>query len=197
MPCRNPHASFQVLPRASQTLPKPSQNPPKTIPKSSKSDSKSTPKASWSSCWTNVSKRYDFERPKNGQHAPKSVQKTPQSGPNPSQIELKTFPNLFLETIFEPFFAHFKFVLIFDRFWLMFLLNFKSSAFTKQNKNLCFLDVFAKLQCSKVMQKTLNKCAKTLPKPSQNLPKSIKSCKKAFHNATLTEDSGQDALKSS
>ena len=120
MPCRNPHASFQVLPRASQTLPKPSPNPPKTIPKSSESDSKSTPKASWSSCWTNVSKRYDFERPKNGQHAPKSVQKTSQSGPNPSQIELKTFPNLFLEIIFEPFCAHFKFVLIFDRFLLMF-----------------------------------------------------------------------------
>ena len=108
MPCRNPHASFQVLPKASQTLPKPSQNPPKTIPKSSKSDSKSTPKASWSSCRTNVSKRYAFERPESGQHAPKSVQKTPQSGSNPSQIELKTLPN----HIFEQFLRLFFFLVV-------------------------------------------------------------------------------------
>ena len=50
-------------------------------------------KAFWRRSWTHVWKKIDFERPQNGQEAPGSAPKMPQTVPNPSQIEPKTFSN--------------------------------------------------------------------------------------------------------
>merc|ERR1711985_133727 len=64
----------QILPRPSQILPKASQILRKINPKSIQ-------KPSWSPFWINALQELDFERPRNGQEAPKSDQNTPQSAP--------------------------------------------------------------------------------------------------------------------
>ena len=89
----------QILPRPSQILPKSSQILRKIDPKSIQ-------KPSWSPFWINALQKLDFERPRNGQEAPKSNQKTPQSAPTPSQMEPKTVPNLFLEHFFGLIFPY-------------------------------------------------------------------------------------------
>ena len=88
---------IQILPRSSQILPKSSQILRKIDPKSIQ-------KPSWSPFWINALQKLDFERPRNGQEAPKSDQKTPQSAPTPSQMEPKTVPNPFLEHFFGSYF---------------------------------------------------------------------------------------------
>ena len=91
-------ASNSLLPKILQTSPNssqsPSKNPPKTLPKPSQIDSKSILRDSWSPSWTHARKKLDLEHPKHGQEAPKSAQETSKTAPNPSQMELKTLPNL-------------------------------------------------------------------------------------------------------
>ena len=88
------------IPKLVQILPRPSQIIPKSSQILRKIDPKSIQKPSWSPFWANALQKLDFERPRNGQEAPKSDQKTPQSAPTPSQMEPKTVPNPFLEHFF-------------------------------------------------------------------------------------------------
>ena len=92
------------IPKLVQTLPRPSQIVPKSSQILRKIDPKSIQKPSWRPFWTNALQQLDFERPRNGQEAPKSDQKTPQSAPTPSQMEPKTVPNPFLEHFFGSYF---------------------------------------------------------------------------------------------
>ena len=92
---------FQILLNPPKSLPKPSQNLPKSSQNRSKIDTKSIQKASWRPSWTNVKKKLDFERPQDGQEAPKSAQETPQIAPDPSKMEPKTLP----KPIFMRFFT--------------------------------------------------------------------------------------------
>ena len=108
----NPSTHFQIfppirsksIPKLLQILPRPSQMLPKSSQILGKIDPKSIQKPSWNPFWINVLQKLDFERPRNGQEAPKSDQKTPQSVPTPSQMDPKTVPNPFLEHFFLSYF---------------------------------------------------------------------------------------------
>ena len=89
-----PNLSSQILPNPFHNLPKPIQNPPKI-------ETKSIQKASWVPSWTHARKKLAFERPKSHPKTAKSVQEMPQSVPNPSQMEPKTFQNLILKRFFS------------------------------------------------------------------------------------------------
>ena len=69
---------------SAQERPKDFQHPPKSFPNPSKIDPRSIPKPFWSPSCTHAGKKIDLERPKSGQEAPKSSQKTTQTVPNPS-----------------------------------------------------------------------------------------------------------------
>ena len=69
---------------SAQERPKDFQHPPKSFPNPSKIDPRSIPKPFWSPSCTHAGKKIDLERPKSGQEAPKSAQKTTQTVPNPS-----------------------------------------------------------------------------------------------------------------
>ena len=69
---------------SAQERPKDPQHPPKSFPNPSKIDPRSIPKPFWSPSCTHAGKKIDLERPKSGQEAPKSAQKTTQTVPNPS-----------------------------------------------------------------------------------------------------------------
>ena len=92
------------IPKLVQILPRPSQIVPKSFQILRKIDPKSIQKPSWSHFWANALQKLDFERPRNGEEAPKSDQKTPQSAPTPSQMEPKPVPNAFLEHFFGSYF---------------------------------------------------------------------------------------------
>ena len=96
-PPKGVQEGFQILAQKLPNAPKSFVNPSQTLPKPSqnraKIEPKSIQKASWSLSWINALKKLAFERPKNGQEGPKSAQETPQTLPDPSQMEPKTFPN--------------------------------------------------------------------------------------------------------
>ena len=104
----NPSTHFQIFPpirlkfilKLAQILPRPSQILPKSSQILRKIDPKLIQKPSWSPFWINALQKLDFERPRNGQEAPKRDQKTPQSVPTLSQMDRKTVPNPFLEHFF-------------------------------------------------------------------------------------------------
>ena len=99
-----PPNSSKIHPKFGANPPKTFLNPPGIPPNPSQNRPKIDQKPSWSPFWINALQKLDFERPRNGQEAPKSDQKTPQSAPTPSQMEPKTVPNPFLEHFFGSYF---------------------------------------------------------------------------------------------
>ena len=95
--------------------------------------------------------------------------------------------------ILELFFSHSKFASIFFyRFFVVFLLVFKSSTLTKH----C---VGAQILKIGVFEENPKNLRKTLPKPSRNLtkilPKSIQNQKKSHQNATSNTDAAKKQKK--
>ncbi len=101
------------FPKLVKILPRTSPNPPKMAPKSIQ-------KASWSPSWTNALKKQVFERLKNSPRAPKSAQETPQTLPDPSQMEAKTLPNPIFERFFGGYFSTLNLHRFFDVFFVIF-----------------------------------------------------------------------------
>ena len=114
---KSPISLFKKL----QILPNSYPNPSQTVPKPPQSDPKSIQKASCSPSWTNALTRYDLERPKNHQNAPKIGQKVAQSVPTPSQMEPKTVPNPLLKQFPGSFFPTPNLHCFFFDFLLIFL----------------------------------------------------------------------------
>ena len=140
---RTPKSLPKTLPQTSQMGPKTLPNPPKSSPNPPKTVPKSIPTGSWSPTWTNVTKRIDSKRPtkpaKDAQERPKDAPDRPKPLPNGAPKPLKSN----LVAIFYHSFPHWKFALIFLRFFTSFLHMFISSDLTKHCKNLGFFNVFA------------------------------------------------------
>ena len=99
-------------------------NPPQNLPKPSQNGSKIDPEGLLepilaqefrTSCGSGVP-----ELQKNSQRGPKSAQETPQTLPDPSQMEAQTLPNLIFERFFGGYFSTLNLHRFFDGFGLIF-----------------------------------------------------------------------------
>ena len=108
------------FPEGENSYENPSQNWPQISQDPFKMQPKSIQKAFWSPSWNKLLRKYVFERPKNGQEAPKRARKRPQMAPNPSQMEPKTLSNLTLKRFFRLFFPTPKQHRIFNQLLMFF-----------------------------------------------------------------------------
>ena len=119
-------------------------NPPKILPNSSQNRPKIAPEALLEpilgQCLKKAWFRTPKKRPRSGQERPEEAQDRPKTLPNGAQDPPKTD---FCE-IFGNFFSSSKFAAIFYRFFIVFLLFFKSSTLKIHAPTQCFVDFYTK-----------------------------------------------------
>ena len=99
-------------------------DPPQNLPKPSQNDSKIDPEGLLEPILAQEFRTFFRQRlpelQKNSPRGPKSAQETPQTLPDPSQMEAQTLPNLIFERFFGGYFSTLNLHRFFDGFGLIF-----------------------------------------------------------------------------
>ena len=137
--------------------------------------------------WISNTRKNDQEAPKRGPRPPRGAQESPQSVPNPFQMEPKTLPNQIFEQFWRLFFSGRKFASFFCSFVAEFVCFCKSRPLKFMRPRSVSLTSTRFGMFRKKYQKSSKNLLKTCPKSRKNQRKIEKNENKSMEKAKMSE----------
>ena len=138
--------------------------------------------------WISNTRKNDQEAPKRGPRPPRGAQESPQSVPNPFQMEPKTLPNQIFEQFWRLFFSGRKFASFFCSFVAEFVCFCKSRPLKFMRPRSVSLTSTRFGMFRKKYQKSSKNLLKTCPKSRKNQRKIDKNENKSMEKAKMSEE---------